>query len=143
MDMKLEVIVIPVADVDRSVTFYTERCGFHLDVDHRGGDGFRVVQVTPPGSACSVIFGVGVSQVPPGSAQGLHLVVTDLVAAQAEFAGRGVDVTPVRHLVPGTGWVDGLHPDNADYGSFAFFSDPDGNGWALQQWRGQSDSSTS
>jgi len=135
MDMKLEAVVIPVTDVDRAAAFYTGRCGFHLDTDHRGGDDFRVVQVTPPGSACSVIFGSGISQVAPGSAQGLHLVVADIVAAREELAGRGVDITPVRHLVPGTGWVDGLHPENQDYGSFAFFSDPDGNGWNLQQVR--------
>src|SRR5229473_7723815 len=106
MDWKLEVVVIPVSDVDRAKRFYTEQVGFALDVDHRGDGDMRVVQTTPPGSACSVTFGVGLSQMEPGSVKGLQLVVSDVEAARAELADRGVEVTPVRHMSD-TGWVDG------------------------------------
>jgi catechol 2,3-dioxygenase-like lactoylglutathione lyase family enzyme len=130
MDWKLEVVVIPVSDVDRSKQFYTEQAGFHLDVDHRGGESMRVVQVTPPGSACSVSFGTGLVQMEPGSVKGLQLVVSDIEAAQAELAGRGVDVSPVRHVDETGNWVDG---PGGDWNSFVFFDDPDGNSWAIQQ----------
>jgi len=131
MDLKLELIVLPVADVDVAKDFYVERAGFHLDVDHRAGDHFRVVQVSPPGSACSVAFGVGMGEQPPGSVKGLHLVVTDIVAARDELVGRGVEVEAIRHMADG--WQDGPHPGRADYSSFASFADPDGNAWLLQE----------
>jgi catechol 2,3-dioxygenase-like lactoylglutathione lyase family enzyme len=131
MDLKLEAIVLPVSDVDASKAFY-ERVGFNLDVDHQPNDDFRVVQFTPPGSSCSVIFGKGVSSVAPGSAQGLHVVVTDIEAARSDFAGRGVDVSEIFHFGPG-GQEPGPDPQRADYGSFVSFNDPDGNGWLLQE----------
>lgn len=131
--MKLEVVILPVSDVDRAKAFY-EAAGFSMDVDHRAGDEFRVVQVTPPGSACSIIFGKGVSQATPGSYQGLHLVVADLEAAITELAGRGVEVSAPYHFGP-EGRQAGLDPGRSDYNSFATFSDPDGNGWMLQEVR--------
>jgi predicted enzyme related to lactoylglutathione lyase len=134
VDLKLEAIVVPVSDVDTAKEFY-ERAGFNLDVDHRPNESFRVVQLTPPGSACSIIIGTGVSSVTPGSAQGLHLVVTDIEAARADLVGRGVDVSELFHFGPG-GQEPGLDPQRADYGSFASFTDPDGNGWMLQERRG-------
>ncbi|MDQ3895891.1 MAG: VOC family protein [Actinomycetota bacterium] len=133
MDMKLELVVIPVSDVDRARAFY-ERAGFRLDVDHRAGDDFRVVQLTPPGSACSITIGTGVSQVAPGTYQGMHLVVEDVDAARDELVAAGVDVGEVFHFGP-SGQVPGLDPERSDYNSFAAFSDPDGNGWLLQEVR--------
>ena len=135
LEWKLEVIVVPVSDVDRAKAFYTEKCGFNVDVDHRVGDDWRVVQLTPSGSACSISIGNGLTKSAPGSLQGLQLVVTDIVTARAELAGRGVDVTPVRVTEKNsTEWVDwtgsGRPPD---WGSFFFFTDPDGNSWAVQQ----------
>jgi catechol 2,3-dioxygenase-like lactoylglutathione lyase family enzyme len=132
MDFKLELVLIPVSDVDRAKAFYVAKAGFELDVDTTVGDQMRVVQVTPPGSACSVGFGTGLTPAPPGSAQGLHLVVSDIVAARAELAGRGVEVSGVRHMVSGT-WVPGPHPERGNYESFAEFADPDGNAWVLQE----------
>jgi catechol 2,3-dioxygenase-like lactoylglutathione lyase family enzyme len=132
MDFKLELVLIPVSDVDRAKAFYVAKAGFELDVDTTVGDQMRVVQVTPQGSACSVGFGTGLTPAPPGSAQGLHLVVSDIVAARAELAGRGVDVSEVRHMVSGT-WVPGPHPQRGNYESFAEFADPDGNAWVLQE----------
>jgi catechol 2,3-dioxygenase-like lactoylglutathione lyase family enzyme len=131
MDMKLEVIVLPVSDVDRAKAFY-ERAGFRLDVDHQAGDEFRVVQLTPPGSECSISIGTGITQAAPGGVQGLHLVVTDIEAARAELVGGGVDVSDVFHFGP-EGQSTGPDPERRDYGSFASFSDPDGNGWLLQE----------
>jgi catechol 2,3-dioxygenase-like lactoylglutathione lyase family enzyme len=130
MDMKLELVVIPVSDVDRAKAFY-ERCGFALDVDHTAGDDFRVVQMTPPGSAASVCFGIGME--PPDSpVKGLHLVVTDIAAAIAELRGRGVDVgDPIHYGAEGK--ADGIHPERADYATFAEIADPDGNVWLLQE----------
>ncbi len=129
MDMKLELVVIPVSDVDRSKAFY-EQVGFHVDVDHRAGDQFRVVQVTPPGSAASVCFGIGVN--PPDSpVRGLHLVVSDIEAAVAEVRGRGVEVGAPFHFGP-EGRTDGVDPQRQDYGTFAQIDDPDGNTWLLQ-----------
>lgn len=133
MDLKLELIVLPVADVDRAKAFY-ENAGFRLDVDHRAGDAFRVVQFTPPGSECSISFGTGISEAAPGSVQGLHLVVTDIEAARDELAGRGVEVGDIFHF-GSEGQVAGPDPQRSDYGSFATFSDPDGNGWLLQEVR--------
>jgi predicted enzyme related to lactoylglutathione lyase len=132
MDYKLELVLIPVSDVDRAKTFYTEKVGFNLDVDHRAGDEFRVVQMTPPGSACSITIGIGMSMAAPGSIRGTHLVVTDIEAARAELVERGVDVSEVRHLESGQ-WVPGPDPERRDYASFADFSDPDDNSWVLQE----------
>ena len=135
MDYKLELVLLPVADVDRAKAFYAEKAGFNVDVDHCAGDDFRVVQCTPPGSACSVSFGIGISGATPGSVKGIHLVVTDIEAARAELVERGVEVSEIRHMGPG-GWEPGPDPDHRDYGSFADFPDPDGNTWVLQERRG-------
>jgi len=132
MEFKLELVLIPVTDVDRAKAFYTEQAGFHLEVDTPVGENMRVVQVTPPGSACSVGFGTGITAAPPGSAQGLHLVVSDIVAARADMLRRGVKVSEVRHLESGS-WVPGPEPQRASYESFADFADPDGNVWVLQE----------
>jgi catechol 2,3-dioxygenase-like lactoylglutathione lyase family enzyme len=134
VDWKLELVVVPVSDVDRAKTFYTEKAGFNLDVDHRAGDDFRVVQLTPPGSACSIGIGKGITQAAPGSLQGLHLVVSDIDAARAELVERGVDVSEVQHFESGQP-VPGPDPERRDYGSFLFFSDPDGNSWTVQEVR--------
>src|SRR3981081_899679 len=101
MDYKLELVLIPVSDVDRAKDFYSEKAGFNLDVDHRAGDSFRVVQLTPPGSACSMTIGVGVTDAEPGSVRGTHLVVTDSEAARAALVERGVEVSEIRHLASG------------------------------------------
>ncbi|MFD4584879.1 VOC family protein [Streptomyces sp. NPDC087659] len=139
MDMKLEVVVIPVADVDRAKSFY-QALGWREDADFPTEDGFRVVQMTPPGSPCSVIFGTGVSDSAPGSAQGLHLVVSDIEAARAELVERGVDAVEVFHDAAGVfhragtaNRVPGPDPERRSYSSFASFSDPDGNGWIVQE----------
>jgi catechol 2,3-dioxygenase-like lactoylglutathione lyase family enzyme len=137
VDWKLELVLVPVSDVDRAKTFYTEKAGFNLDVDHRAGDDFRVVQLTPPGSACSIAVGTGITDAAPGSVRGLHLVVSDILAARSELVERGVDVSEVRHLESGA-WVTGPDPGRRDYNSFADFSDPDGNTWVLQE-RGRSE----
>jgi predicted enzyme related to lactoylglutathione lyase len=133
VDLKLELVPVPVSDVDRAKAFY-QKAGFNLDVDHRAGDEFRVVQLTPPGSACSISFGVGITAAAPGSVKGLHLVVSDIEAARADLVGRGVEVSEIRHLESG-GWVPGPDPERRDYGSYADFSDPDGNSWVLQEAR--------
>jgi catechol 2,3-dioxygenase-like lactoylglutathione lyase family enzyme len=125
-------VLIPVSDVDRAKAFYTEKAGFNLDVDHSAGDQFRVVQLTPPGSACSIAFGIGITDAAPGSVRGTHLVVSDIVAARAELVERGVDVSEVRHMDSGT-WVPGPDPKHADYSSFADFKDDDGNTWVMQE----------
>jgi catechol 2,3-dioxygenase-like lactoylglutathione lyase family enzyme len=132
VDFKLELVLIPVADVDRAKAFYTEKAGFTLDIDHRAGDDFRVVQMTPPGSACSISVGVGITDAPPGSYRGTHLVVADIEAARAELVERGVDVSDVRHMGP-NGWEPGVDPEHGAYASFADFTDPDGNTWVLQE----------
>jgi catechol 2,3-dioxygenase-like lactoylglutathione lyase family enzyme len=129
LDWKLELVVVPVSDVDRAKAFYSEQVGFGVDVDHRGGENFRIVQLTPPGSACSIAVGTGIGDAAPGSLRGLQLVVADVSAARAELAERGVDVSPVRRLEDGT-WMDG---HGGPWNSFCFFSDPDGNGWAVQE----------
>lgn len=134
MDWKLELIVVPVADVDRAKTFYVEKVGFNMDVDHRAGDDFRVVQLTPPGSACSISIGTGITQAAPGSVQGLHLVVSDIDAARAALVARGMDVSEAQHFESGRP-VPGPDPQRRDHGSFLFFSDPDGNGWVVQEVR--------
>ncbi len=132
MDWKLELVLVPVSDVDRAKAFYTEKAGFNLDLDHRAGDEFRVVQLTPPGSACSISVGTGITDAAPGSVQGMHLVVSDIDAARAELVERGVAVSEVQHFESGE-WVPGPDPQRRDYSSFAFFSDPDGNSWVLQE----------
>lgn len=134
MEFKLELIVLPVADVDRAKAFYVDQAGFRLDVDHRAGEEFRVVQLTPPGSACSISIGKGIARAAPGSAEGLHLVVTDIEAAREELVGRGVAVGEIFHF-GAAGRSPGLDPERRDYGSFATFDDPDGNGWLLQEVR--------
>lgn len=131
MDYKLELILLPVSDVDRAKAFYAA-LGFHLDVDHQMSDEFRVVQFTPPGSACSVSFGVGITDSSPGSVRGLHLVVEDIAIARYELTKRGVEVSQIRHMTP-DGWKDGVDPKRAKFNSFADFTDPDGNGWVLQE----------
>ena len=118
MDWKLELVAVPVSDVDRAKSFYVDKVGFNADHDHRVSDEIRFVQLTPPGSACSIALGTGLVGTPPGSAQGLQLVVSDIDAAHAELVERGVEVSDVQKF---------------DWGSFVFFSDPDGNGWAVQQ----------
>ena len=118
MDMKLELVSVPVSDVDRARDFYADKVGFHLDVDQRVDDNLRFIQLTPPGSACSIAIGSGFLDVAPGSVQGLQLVVSDADAARQELAGRGVEVSDVQDF---------------PWGRFVFFSDPDGNRWSLQQ----------
>ena len=135
MDFKLELVVVPVSDVDRAKDFYVDKVGFHLDVDHRAGEHFRVVQMTPPGSACSITIMSGSPLESCGSLNGLHLVVTDIDAARAELVGRGVEVSELYHFGP-QGQTPGPDPQRADFGTFASFSDPDGNGWLLQEVKG-------
>ncbi len=144
MDMKLEVMVVPVADVDRAKDFY-KTLGWRLDADYVAGENIRVVQLTPPGSACSVIIGTGITPAAPGSALGMHLAVTDIEAARAELASRGIEVSDVWHDADGVpqhtgtgrwqleGRAAGPDPEHRSYRSFASFGDPDGNGWLLQQ----------
>ena len=132
MDFKLELVVVPVSDVDRAKAFYADKIGFTLDVDHRAGDDFRVVQLTPPGSACSITIGIGLTQATRARYQGLHLVVTDIEAARAELVERGVEVSEPFHF-GAEGQAPGLDPERADYGSFLSFSDPDGNSWLVQE----------
>ncbi|MET7437690.1 MULTISPECIES: VOC family protein [unclassified Streptomyces] len=139
MEFKLEVMVLPVSDVDAAKAFY-EKAGFRLDVDYVADDSYRVVHLTPPGSQCSILFGTGVTTAAPGSVQGLHLVVSDIEAAHAELVERGVEVGEIFHDAGGVfhrgteeGRVGGPQPRRASYGSFAAFSDPDGNGWVLQE----------
>jgi catechol 2,3-dioxygenase-like lactoylglutathione lyase family enzyme len=139
VEMKLEVVVLPVTDVDRAKHFY-ESLGWRLDADLATGEDFRVVQLTPPGSPASVIFGTGVTAAVPGSVESLVLVVGDVQAARAELVGRGVDVSEVFHDEGGVfhhagtnGRVPGPDPEGRSYGSWASFSDPDGNGWLLQE----------
>ena len=133
-ELKLELVLVPVSDVDRAKAFYTEQVGFALDVDHQPNEEFRVVQLTPPGSACSITIGTGITSAEPGSYRGTHLVVEDIETARAELAARGVAVGEVRHMTP-EGWADGVDPNHADYNSFADFADPDGNTWVLQEVR--------
>jgi catechol 2,3-dioxygenase-like lactoylglutathione lyase family enzyme len=132
LDFKLELVLLPVTDVDRSRNFYEDLMGFRLDVDHQPNDRFRVVQLTPRGSACSITFGMGIVDTPPGSVRGLHLVVTDIEAARDELIGRGVEVGKIRHMGP-DGWEPGPDPNHSRYNSFAEIADPDGNTWLLQE----------
>ncbi|WP_328419205.1 VOC family protein [Streptomyces sp. NBC_00443] len=149
MDMKLELFVLPVSDLNRARAFY-ERAGFRLDLAKDVTDDFKVVHLTPPGSEASIIFGEGLTTAPPGSAQGLYLIVTDIEQARAQLVDRGVEVSEVFHdgkgiffhghdagevVHKGQGQerLAGPHPERASYGSYATFSDPDGNGWVLQE----------
>ncbi|MEU1543765.1 VOC family protein [Actinacidiphila glaucinigra] len=149
MDLKLEVIVLPVSDADRAKAFY-EAAGFRLDVDQTFSDDYRLVHLTPPGSGCSIMFGKGMTAAAPGSTQGLYLIVSDVEEARAQLVGRGIEVSEVfhdaegvlyhgheagtvTHDVPGQGRLSGRHPEAATYSSYASFSDPDGNGWVLQE----------
>ena len=131
MDMRLEVLVLPVHDVDRAKAFYTT-AGFHLDVDHQASEAFRVVQFTPPGSDCSITFGIGLGEVAASPVKGIHLCVADIEEAVADLAGRGIEVAPIRHM-GANGWEDGPDPERRKYGSYSFFTDPDDNGWVLQE----------
>jgi predicted enzyme related to lactoylglutathione lyase len=138
-EFRLEVIVVPVSDVDRAKRFY-EGLGWRFDAEAAVEDGYRLMQFTPPGSGCSIIFGKGVTSAPPGSSQGLHLAVYDIDAARADLIARGVEVSATFHDATGIfhhagneGRVDGPAPGHPDYGSFASFNDPDGNGWVLQE----------
>jgi predicted enzyme related to lactoylglutathione lyase len=132
VDYSLELIVVPVTDMDRAKAFYADQVGFHVDVDHRAGEDFRVIQLTPTGSACSITLMKNAER--SGAVQGLHLVVGDIPAACADLSSRGVDVSEPFHFGP-EGQTPGLEPQRNDYGSFASFSDPDGNGWLLQEVR--------
>jgi predicted enzyme related to lactoylglutathione lyase len=118
VDYRLELVAVPVSDPDRAKAFYTEQVGFNADHDHRVSDDLRFIQLTPPGSACSIAIGTGLMETEPGTVQGLQLVVSDIEAAHAELSGRGVEVSPIQDF---------------DWGRFVFFKDPDGNGWAVQQ----------
>ena len=129
MDWKLEVVPVPVSDVDRAKRFYAEQVGFVVDLDTRLGDEIRLVQLTPPGSGCSIHLSTGILDVPPGVLEGLQLVVADIEAARAELVERGVEAGPVQHMADGIG-AEGR---GGDWNSFVFFSDPDGNGWVLQE----------
>lgn len=138
-EFRLEVVVVPVSDVDRAKAFY-DSLGWRLDADLAKDDNYRVVQFTPPGSTCSIIFGKGLTDSPPGSVEGLQLTVYDIDKARADLLERGIDVSEAFHDVTGVfhhagtnGRVEGPAPEHADYGSFAAFSDPDGNGWILQE----------
>jgi catechol 2,3-dioxygenase-like lactoylglutathione lyase family enzyme len=132
VDMKLEVVVIPVSDVDRAKRFYSN-LGWRLDADFVGGDAFRVLQFTPPGSPSSIHFGKGITPALPGSSLGLYLVVSDIEAARAELVARGVDVSDVFHRAVGESPSSGVDPARRSYASFATFKDPDGNQWLLQE----------
>lgn len=145
MELKLEAVVIPVSDVDRAKQFYAETLGFRVDVDHRaaayekalgfrqrGAASYRIVQLTPPGSACSIQIGTGITQAPPGTSQGLYLVTSDLEATRAELVERGLQVSEPFHFGP-EGQTPGLDPARASYNSYVSFSDPDGNGWLIQE----------
>lgn len=133
----VEVITLPVSDVDRAVRFYVDQVGFGLDVDYKPNDTFRVVQLTPPGSACSVQIGIGLTSAPAGSLQNIYLVVTDLEAARSRLLELGVNVGDIRHKTPIGAWdggfASGIDPARGDYASFADFRDPDGNRWVLQE----------
>jgi catechol 2,3-dioxygenase-like lactoylglutathione lyase family enzyme len=132
VDFKLELVVVPVSDVDRAKAFYVDKMGFNVDVDHSAGDAFRVVQLTPPGSACSITIGTGLTKVAPGTYQGLHLVVTDIEAARAWLVERGAEPSEPFHF-GAEGQTPGVDPGRGDYATFMSLSDPDGNGWLIQE----------
>jgi catechol 2,3-dioxygenase-like lactoylglutathione lyase family enzyme len=130
LDYKLELVVIPVTDMDRAKAFYSERLGFPVDVDHRAGEDFRVIQLTPPGSACSITLMRNADRA--GAIQGIHLIVDDIEAARADLRSRGVEISEPFHFGP-EGQLPGPDPERRSYDSFASFADPDGNGWMLQE----------
>jgi catechol 2,3-dioxygenase-like lactoylglutathione lyase family enzyme len=134
VEWRLELVLLPVADVDRAKAFYVDQLGFRLDVDHTAGEHFRVVQMTPRGSSCSISVGIGITSKPPGSVEGLHLIVGDIEAAHADLVKRGVQPSEIFHFGPG-GREPGVDPERRDYGSFLGFADPDGNGWVVQEVR--------
>jgi catechol 2,3-dioxygenase-like lactoylglutathione lyase family enzyme len=134
VDWTLELVLVPVTDVDRAKAFYVDKVGFKLDVDHSAGEDFRIVQMTPPGSACSIGIGKGVTDAPPGSTKGMHLVVANIDAARAELVERGVEASEVWHMEAG-GQTPGPDPQRGDYNSFLNFDDPDGNTWLVQEVR--------
>jgi catechol 2,3-dioxygenase-like lactoylglutathione lyase family enzyme len=129
MDWNIEVVVMPVTDLDRAKEFYADRLGFVVDHDTRINDEVRIIQLTPPGSGCSIVLGSGIAKAAPGSVQGIQLVVPDIAAARSRLVERGVEVSPIQHNEDGA-WVDG---PGGRWNSFFFFSDPDGNGWAVQE----------
>ena len=129
MEYKLEVVVVPVSDIDRAKRFYADQMGFNVDVDHQPSEEVRIVQMTPAGSACSVTIGKGLARMEPGSLQGLQLVVADIEAAREDLLGRGVPISTIQHH-DGASFVEGK---GGRWNSFMFFSDPDGNGWAIQE----------
>jgi len=137
MSARIEVITIPVSDADRALAFYTQQAGFSLDVDYHPTASFRVVQLTPPGSACSIQIGTGLTDAAPGSVRATYLAVTDIEAARGELVAAGVKVSGIRHKSPiddwKGGWEPGADPGRRDYASFADFADPDGNTWVLQE----------
>lgn len=130
MDYKIEVVVVPVTDIDRAKAFYSDQLGFHVDVDDSPSPEVRIVQLTPPGSGCSVVLGKGMGvDMAPGTLKGVQICVGDIEAAHAELTGRGVEITAIRHVGP-NGWEDGK---GGEWNAFFFFDDPDGNGWAVQE----------
>ena len=137
MKFSVEVITLPVSDIDRALRFYAYQVGFALDVDYAPNDAFRVVQLTPPGSSCSIQIGKGLTDAPTGPVRNMYLVVTDLEAARSRLSEHGVEVSDIRHKIPVDAWdgrfAPGLDPARKDYASFAGFSDPDGNSWVLQE----------
>jgi len=137
MDYQLQVITLPVGDVDKAVAFYAGQAGFTLDVDYHPAPGFRVVQLTPPGSACSIQIGTSLTDAPPGSARATYIAVTDIQAAHQELTVRGVTVSGIRHKSPIGDWKGGYEPgpdsERRDYASLADFADPDGNTWVIQE----------
>ena len=137
MDYLLQVITLAVSDVDKAAAFYAQQAGFTLDVDYHPASDFRVVQLTPPGSACSIQIGAGLTDAPPGSASATYLAVTDIEAAHRELTRRGVTVSDIRHKSPigdwKGGWQPGTDPERRDYASLADFADPDGNTWVIQE----------
>lgn len=139
MDWTLELVVVPVSDVDRAKAFYLDQAGFELLVDHSAGPEFRVVQLTPPGSGCAIAIGTGIGQMAPGSLQGLHLCVSDIEAARDELVGRGVQVGETTHYDETGKSAPGVDPQRRSYTTFMPFTDPDGNGWLVQEvkrdWR--------